>query len=358
MGRLSIFLAALVALGLGGGVALPAYAQPASRPIADAIALGPSTCLEKKEISNQVAMWLGRQEIDQRLDITIDDMAKGVRFTVKRDGVTLGERTLDVKRVPCEEIHAAVGLGVASAIDATILGSLGIPPAPAVTDTWAPPTEPAPPPAPVSLEPYSPSMMTASGPMLVPPARPLPPLPPVADGPRKPPYFTATLEGIVLIEVLPKVTLGVVPAAELTVFRGFDLRLSALATGQTTVDIAGGTADTGLIAARFDACAVLYIKEDVGRLRGCAGLVAGGVTAEGFGFDDPRAVVSPWVAPSVRADVRWSIVPIFGLVVGVEGFFPGLKPELQVVDGTGKVFRVVDFPLAGVGVSFGPSLTF
>lgn len=353
MGRLALIpIVALAAL-----VALPARAQPAARPIADAIVLGPSTCLEKKEISEQIAMWLGRREIDQRLEITIDDAAKGVRFTVKRDGVTLGERTLDVKRVPCEEIHAAVGLGVASAIDATILGSLGIPP-PLVPEAPAPPTEPAPPSAPLSLEPYAPTMMTERGPVLVPPTRPLPALVPLPPAPRKGPVFTLSLSGMVLIEVLPKVTLGVVPSAELTVVRGFDLRLSALATGQTTLDVGGGTADTGLVAGRFDACAVLYIKDDIGRLRGCAGLIAGGVTAEGAGFDDPRAVVSPWVAPSVRADVRWSIVPIFGLVIGVEGFFPGLKPEIQTVDGTGKVFDVVEFPLAGVGVSFGPSLTF
>lgn len=354
MGRLPLIpIAALVAL-----VALPARAQPSSRPISDAIVLGPSNCLEKKEISDQVAMWLGRREIDQRLEITIDDAAKGVRFTVKRDGVTLGERTLDVKRVPCEEIHAAVGLGVASAIDATILGSLGIPPAPAIPDTPTPRTEPAPPPPRVSLEPYVPTIMTERGPVLFPPTRPLSPLEPLPPAPRKGPVFTLSLSGMVLIEVLPKVTLGVVPSAELTVFRGFDLRLSALATGETTLDVGGGTADTGLVAGRLDACAVLYIKDDIGRLRGCAGLIAGGVTAEGAGFDDPRAVVSPWVAPSVRADVRWSIVPIFGLVIGVEGFFPGLKPEIQTVDGTGKVFDVVEFPLAGVGVSFGPSLTF
>ncbi|MFO0618620.1 MAG: hypothetical protein U0414_38870 [Polyangiaceae bacterium] len=335
-----------------------ARAEPATRPIGEAITLGPSTCLERKPVAEQIAMWLGRPDIDARLDITIEDASSGVRFTVKRDGVMLGERTLDVKRVPCEQIHAALGLGVAAAIDATVLTSLGIPHAPAEPPlkTPAPPTDVAPPPA--SLTPYTPTLGTDRGPVAYPPPTALPPPTPTPPGPRKAPIFSATLEGIVLIEVLPKVTLGVVPAAELTVVRGFDLRLSALATGQTTVDIGGGTADTGLIAGRLDACAVLYLKDDIGRLRGCAGVVAGGVTAEGFGFDHPQAVVSPWVAPSVRADVKWSIIPMFGLVVGVEGFFPGLKPELQVVDGEGVVSHVVDFPLAGVGISFGPTLTF
>lgn len=350
---------AAVAWTLASPARAAAQPTPTVRPIPDAIALGPSTCLEKKAIADQVGMWLGRREIDARLEITVEDAANGVRFTVKRDGVTLGERTLGVKKVPCEEIHAALGLGVASAIDATLLTGLGVVPPPAEPPpTPPPPTDAAAPPPAAAQAPYVPTLMTDRGGIAFPPPAPLPPRPEAPNGPRKPPIFSAGVEGMVLIEVLPKVTLGFVPSAEMTIVRGFDLRLSGLVTGVTTIDIGGGTADTALLAGRFDACGVFYLKGDIGRLRGCVGLIAGGVDAAGSGFDDPRTVVSPWVAPSLRADVKWQIVKLFGLMFGVEGYFPGLKPEIQTVHGDGTLADAIAFPLAGVGLSFGPQLTF
>src|SRR5262249_4770832 len=150
--------------------------------------------------------------------------------------------------------------------------------------------------------------------------------------PRKGPVLTVTLQGMALIGVLPKVTLGFAPSVELSIVRGFDIRASALVTGTTTVSVGSGTGDAALIAGRLDACLRRVLLEDVARIRGCAGLFAGAVDAQGSGFPDARTATAPWVAPTLRVDGRWSLNRWIGIVVGVDGLFPGIKPELQVVD--------------------------
>ncbi len=286
-------------------------------------------------------MWLRQSTIDGRLTIAIADEARGVRFVVRREGVVLGERTLDVAGVPCQDIHAAVALGIATAIDATILGDLG-----------ATPRAPAVPARPILL-PTPPPMIAPALPL---PTPFVPPLPPAvrAHGP----VLTTTLQGMVLVGVLPKVTVGVAPSADVSITRSVDLRASALATGHATVDVGRGTAEAGLVAGRLDACATRVLLDDVARIRACGGIVAGVVSAQGAGFADPRTTTSLWVAPTLRFDARWSLTRYFGLVIGADGFFPGLRPELQVVDKSGATLAAETFPLAGVGVSVGPSLTF
>jgi hypothetical protein len=343
-------------LALAALVAEAARADEAARPIADALTVGPSRCLEAKTLAQHVGMWLRKDAIDRRIAVEITDAPEGVRFVVRRDGAVVGERRLDVQKVPCQEIHAAVGLGVASAIDATILDALGVsrpspPPAPA----------PAPPPAsPPIMPPPAPPPILPSWPPPVPviPASPPPPARPAPPPERKGPVLTIALQGMVLIGVLPKVTVGVAPSAELSIVRGFDLRASALVTGTTTVAVGGGTGDAGLVSGRLDACYTRVLLDDVARLRGCAGLSAGAVNARGAGFPDARSAVAPWIAPAARVDARWSFTRFFGLVFGVDGYFPGLKPELQVVDAKGKVVAAERFPLAGIGFSIGPSVTF
>jgi hypothetical protein len=303
-------------------------------------------------------MWLHRRDVDRRLSIEVADAPEGVRFVVRRDGAVLGERTLEVKKVPCEEIHAALGLGIAAAIDATVLPSLGVP-APAPPSPA--PLSPSPAPARPSLAPAPPATSPPPGPVpwVSPPPQPSSSAPPSPIPPRKgwTPIVTTTVQGVVLVNVLPKVTLGVSPSVELTVVRGFDVRAAALATGTTSLPIGVGNATVGLLGGSLDACAATMVR-DVARLRACGGVIAGVVSAVGSGFSAPRSATSAWVAPSVRADGRWAITRVFGLVVGVDGFFPGIKPELQVLDKTGNVSTTRTFPLAGVGVSLGPSVTF
>ena len=328
-----------------------ARADEATRPLSEAIRLGPSRCLNAKRIAEHTRMWLQRSDVDRRILVEVADAPEGVRFVVRRDGRVLGERTLEVKKIPCEEIHAALGLGIAAAIDATLLPGLGVPaPAPAAPPPpRARPAQPAPVPPPVIALPAPPAP-----PAPAPPA----PTPPPAQPPRgKASIVTATVQEIVLVNVLPKVALGAAPSAELTVMPRLELRVAAFVTGTTTVAVGVGTADVALFGGLLDACAATTALE-TWRLRACGGVVLGAVRAAGSGFPDSKAATSPWIAPNLRVDGRWSVTRAFGLVVGVDGFIPGLRPELQFVDGGGNVIVAKAFPFAGVGISLGPSLTF
>jgi hypothetical protein len=327
------------------GAPVAASADEPTRPLAEVLHLAPSHCLSAARVADHTSAWLRRRNVDGRLSIDVTDVPEGVRFVVRREGIVLGERTLAVKNVPCEEIQAALGLGIAAAIDATVLPSLGVAP-PAPPPPAPPPPAPAPAPPPPQPETLAP-----------PPPAPAPPPPPAPPPAEKMPILTATVQGIVLVDVLPKVTLGVSPSVELTVVHGLDLRAAALATGSTSVAIGAGTASAELVGGLIDACAATVLR-DVVRLRGCGGVIAGVVSATGTGFPDPRSATAAWVAPTVRADGRWSLTRTFGLVLGVDGFFPGLKPQLQVLDKSGGVAASQTFPLAGLGVSLGPSVTF
>jgi hypothetical protein len=324
-----------------------ALADEPSRPIEEALTVGPSRCLEAKPLAQHVTMWLKRSSIDRRISVEISDAPDGVRFVVRRDGVVLGQRTLEVAKIPCQEIHAALGLGIASAIDGTVLEDLGVTAKPS-----APPVESVPPRLPPGLIPPPPMSRLEPPPHVASIREPAPQ--PAQHGP----VLTITVQGVALINVLPKVTLAFAPSAELSILRGFDLRASALVTGNTAVTVGSGTGDAALIAGRFDACAGRVLLDDLARIRGCAGLFAGAVNASGTGFPDNRTTTAPWVAPALRVDARWSLTRLFGIVVGVDGLFPGLKPELQVVDKTQKVVAAQRFPLAGVTFDFGPSITF
>jgi hypothetical protein len=324
-----------------------------TRPVLDALTVGPSACLQAPALAEQIVMWLRRPTLDRRLSVQVVDAPDGVHFVVERDGEVVGKRRLDVERAACQQIHAAVALGVAVALDATVLDDLGVrsggPAGAALSAELSP--DIMPPPLPAAFAPAWPG--SPSGP----PDRPAPP-PSLAPSRRKDPVLTAAVQGMVLVGVLPRATVGVAPSAEITIMRGFDLRVSGLATGTSDVEIGSGRAEAGLFAGRLDVCATRVLLEDVARIRGCAGLLVGAVLASGVDLPDSRTTASPWIAPAVRVDARWSFGPIFGLLLGVDGFVPGRKPEFQVVDAQGKVVDAEAFPLAGLGVSVGPSLTF
>lgn len=320
-------------------------------PLADRIEVAESRCLDEAMLVRQIKMWLKRDTIDARLSVRAEDRPEGVRFVLSRDGVAVGERTLDVTGVPCQEIHAALGLGIAAAIDKTILAAIApAPPAPPSPDV-APPAPAAPP---VTARPPAPAPFVPPSRWSPPPVRVEPPARRPFDGPT----FTASVEGLVLINVLPEVTLGIAPSAEITVVRGFDVRASLFATTDSTVALGEGTADTNLVAGRVDACAAIVLLDDLARLRACGGLLAGAAFSRGTGFDDPRATTAPWVAPVARVDARWSITPVFGLLLSVDGVIPGLVPELQVEDEDGEVIFAERFPIGGVTFGIGPSVTF
>jgi hypothetical protein len=346
-GRAAAWISASFALAALAGVA---RADGPTRPIPDALVVDRgqgATCVDRAAIAAQLARWLGRGELDSRVSIAVRETSDGVTYTVRRDGSDVGERRLAVAGASCAEVQAAVALAIAVAIDATVLDALGVRASAPSAPTAAAPS----PPAPGVTGPFAPGGL---GPPIphVPSARLVVPPRPKGEAPR----VLGSAQGVVLLGVLPEVALGIAPSVDVELASAFDLRASALATTSVSVEIAEGTADVGLIAGRLDACAAL--RAGVARLRGCAGVAAGAVQAEGSGYHDTYAQTVGWVAPVVRFDARWGFGRAFGLVLSADGFLPGLKPRLDVLRTDGSVRASRAFPLAGVTVGLGPSVAF
>ena len=265
--------------------------------------MGPSACLEPKALADHITLWLHRSDLDRRLAFEVTDTSQGVHFVVRRDGAVLGERLLQLEGVPCPEMIAAVGLGVASAIDATILADLAAQPAREIA-------------------------------------------------------FTAG--GVILVGVLAEATPALTASVDLSLGRRVHLRAGALVTATSTVAFGNGTADIALLAGRLDACVArgLSASERV-VVRGCLGAIAGATRARGSGFPTPSTTTLPWMAPALGLEARWSISQVFGVVFGVDGFMPVLRPELRVVDASSRqTVAAYSFPIAGLGINIGPSLIF
>lgn len=359
-----------------------------TRPIAKAVELGPSRCLTKKSIADSLAAWLERDDVDERLSIVVSDVPDGVRFVVRRDKTLVGERTLEVSSLPCDDVRAAVGLGIASAIDETILTNLGVktkksggaaaasssaegatppssaawPPVPTVyypplVSTWTPPPTWPPPASPGAIAPTS----LGGNPSVY--ERPFfPPPPPSArPGPRR--IWSVGVEVGALVSVLPKPALGVGAFGELGPVSWLDLRLAVLASTSTTVDIADtlgkvrGASDVGLVAGRFDACLGTPLGPSA-RLRGCLGLGAGAAHSSGEKVAKPESALGAWVSPVARIDLHFALTELVGLRAAVDGFLPALKPDLRILDPKGTLVASRPFPTAGLGFSAGPSLSF
>jgi hypothetical protein len=315
--------------------------RAADRAIVGALAVGPSSCIDRETLARGISTWLGRPTIDGRIAIAVREGPDGVIYSVTRDGARIGERTMHVVGASCADVHAAVSLGIAIAIDATLLESLGIAPAPS-SPTSATRTAPNDAAAPRGFVAAQPPRLRADL--------------PVMHEEKRDHVIAAGAQGLVLVGVLPKVTLGVAPFVDVTLIRAFDLRASGLVSTTADVAVREGSASVGLVAGRLDACAAL--RAGAARLRGCVGAAAGAVSAEGTGYPDSYSTTAAWIGPAVRFDGRWSFGSVFGLVLSLDGFIPGVKPRLDVLAPDGSVSESRTFPLAGVVLGLGPSISF
>jgi hypothetical protein len=317
----------------------PEGARPddALRPVSEAIVAAPSRCGDTGAWAASAAAWLERDRIDRRITIEILEVAGGVRFVVLRDGAPVGERTLEVARLPCDDVRAAIGLGIASAIDVTLL------------DAWKGPREP-------DGAPGRPAERAASPreDWVPPDERPRP----ARQGPRT----RIGLEGGLLAGALPRASFVGAAVVDVSVARFVDLRASFLATSDVTATIGDrsggvvGRSDTGIVAGRGDLCVTGSIVPAV-RLRGCAGGFVGATHARGVGVPSPTTAWAPWAGPALRSDLRIAASEAFGVSLGVDGVFPVVRTELAVTD-RGRAVGTRALSPAGLAIVLGPSLAF
>lgn len=335
-----------------GGLALGllhagnAFAEESTRPIANALSTAPDACFDGNSLAESIATWLGKREVSTRVSILVRrPTADSVRFTVERDAALAGERDLPVGKLACPDLRAALSLAIAIAIDSTILESLGV---------EAPPTTPTP--RETELSPPAPA-----APLVAPPPPPpqrdeqLPPAPKRLHPREDRTLVGFAVEAVALFGVLPGPAIGASPRLGIAPISWLDLRVSALGTTRAQTIVGGGTTSASLLAGLGEVCALGRIDEV--RSGGCLGGGAGSFRAEGSGLRPAYSPSVRWAAITARVEARYPASSVLALLVGVTGFVPVLRPELQVVDSNGKVVDTWKAPSVGFGVSLGGELS-
>ena len=317
--------------------------RPAVAPVGDQLRIDPGgTCLRRERLVDQVVHWLGSDTVDERLTIEVTGAPGNDRtaVVVLRDrGETIAERPFEALPADCGDAHAAVGLAIAMAIDATVLESLGV--------QWQPPPAPPAPiePAPGPVEPT---------PKPSPPPEPDPPEPDPAPSPMQ---IRGRVGGVFTVGSPPGLGGGGEVGVELGFREIVDVHLGALAatSGRRTLDAAQGTSvSASLVGGRADVCTGPWIGKV--RPRACAGLVAGAAIASGRGFVLDRTVALPWVAMALSADVRVRLTKRLQLEFGLDGLVTAVQPGLDVesLDGPQPVRDFGRFSImAGAGLVVG-----
>src|SRR5688572_23373933 len=96
---------------------------PITVPIAEAVAVDAgATCLDAPMLHGSVALWLERQDVAAAVTVRVvgDPVdAHAVSFVIARNGREASPRSMRGLPADCAATHAAVGLAIAVAIDAT-----------------------------------------------------------------------------------------------------------------------------------------------------------------------------------------------------------------------------------------------
>ena len=341
--RLAASWALVIALALsarppGGHAQAPAASAPAAAaaptarlPVQAAIEVQPgATCLERERLARRVARWLGRDHIDARLRIHGRGGASPteVAFTVHRlQHEQPAMRTLTDVPEPCDQLHAAVGLSIALAVDAAVFGGATARPGP------APPAEPAEPPV-------EPEEQRAYG---------------AEPGPRAAVALLAGFSAGMLLSETPvgalRVGLGIEP--------WFDVRLSALGTwggGERFQDLEG-TFDTRLLLGTLELCLAGNLGRLL-RLTGCLGGGLGEFRTSGRGFLSPVDEGKLWAAASGGLFAEVALAPWLALAAGVDLLLPLMGRTIRVATLSGGTADERTVRAAAAVVSLGPVFRF
>jgi hypothetical protein len=309
-------------------------------PLSEAIEVREGACVTRNELVASIENWLGRNAIDRRIKIVVEETEPSrPHFVVMRDGKPSAERRFRGGSINCADLRAAVALAIALAIDATLLQAVLEPPAPSAPPDLAPESKPKPEPKPKPKR--APAPRHAAG-------RPHPPN-------AEPAGVWGEAAVLVLIGVLPAPAWG--GAIGLGMAMGpISLRALGWATAVVEAELGSGRARVGMVAGELGAC----VDRPLGGLRvhGCAGAAGGGITAEGRGFDVNRAAVVPWIAATAGLGAELPLGSDVGLIARVQGYFPVARPTLEVNDPRGGVLHQEEVPPAGVGASLGVRVGF
>ena len=276
-------------------------------------------CFDAPTLARRVEQWR-KTQADPRIQVRLKRSDRMVSFTLVRDDMVLGERTLEVPQAACDDVTDAVAVAVAMALDANRAVS---------TD---PPVEPLPPAE--SMFSASPADDAESAPALVVPT----------------PRLTVSAEAVFADGLLNRVAPGIEVGFDRAWAPWFETQLLFLGVFESSSPVSGS-----LLAAILDGC--------TGRtagpvfLRACLGVSFGAVRT--WRSDVPAL---GWGGPTARVDAKISLGLPVSLALSVDGFMPVLRPPRAWCCGgperDAESTPVAEAPVAAFGLSSGFAVDF
>jgi hypothetical protein len=299
-----------------------------TRALRDALTLeAHATCLERDRLVERVARWLQRDQVDEGVEVRVRGSADDpntVSFSIVRvsaDGMKdRAERTMADAPADCDQLHSALALSIALAIDANP-GEGG---------------------------------------------EPLPDDEALLAGPEEPAYFA--LGAAVIAHASSGFLTDLAPALSLRAYVAFvpwlELRaggLGSLLSGQSMPSRIGtrieGSFDIGVLAGRLDVCGVHGLEQL--RLVACAGGLVGTFVTRGSGFSaDSFAQNRVYAAALVGFELQAELSRVVALAADVDLVIPLGNRQIRVV---GPMLEVVGERTTGpvaVLVGVGPVFRF
>jgi hypothetical protein len=282
-----------------------------------------ATCLAADKLIRRVERWLNQTKVDARIRVHVrgdDSDATEVQFSIDRgDGQPPAVRRIDDAPADCEQLHSALALSIALAIDASILGG-EVP----EDDTWLEEEE-GPPPA------------------------------------EEPAYLRVALGVLGQLStglVTSDLALGAAGRLELGFVPWLDLRVGAVfsSAGGQRVEAVPGTYDASIVAGRLDLCAA-YAPAEVLRLLACTSGVIGEFRTSGHDYTESKDQDSLWTAAGGGLEAQALILDRLALALSADLLIPFARRTIRVLD-TADMTTVAQRELTSVGVVIGVGAVF
>jgi hypothetical protein len=297
------------------------------RPVAEALVLEPgATCLESARLADRVARWLRHDTVDARIRVVVrgDALVKNrVSFTLER-GEERSERAIDDAPIDCDQLHSAIALSIALAIDA----SLG-----------------------QASTQHEDGALPADEQLLAPTPKPA-----------GPPYFRFALGlfGHATSGVLTEPSFAASARLELGFVPWLDVRLSgfgAMLDHQSLRGAEEGSFYVALFAGRLEACGVASPTPELRALL-CLGGMGGALHTRGRGFSPEQSANRLWVAVVGGLEAQAQLARFFAVAVNVDLLVPIARHRIQAFDAQGALVGERVLTPLGVLIGVGPVLRF
>jgi hypothetical protein len=282
-----------------------------------------ATCLEREKLITRIVRWRETEDVDPSLQVQVwgdPKVPTRVFFSVARAGIDPAERTLANAPSDCDELHSAVALSIALAID-SLFAAQGPTPLTAAIEALEAKSS--------AHEPTEKAVYAR--------------------------YWELGLLVGATLSIVPGMGLAALPRVQLTLLPWLSLGAEGVVTRaeRLTLGAGPGSYDATVLAAGVDACAGGETAERMS-FYVCLGGRGGGFSTQGYGSDDSSTYTRQWWVLSGSSQARAWILPAFGLGIGIEGMF-SLFERLLVLRGSTQSQAV---PRFGLAVSVGPVFRF